>query len=278
MNPKVCYRLKHMPTIEHKLQLCLNRLVKWTEENRIIISKWVHFCDLCKMHIDPWLKLDDNEIPVVKQYKYLGIIFDKKFSFIPRIKYLRWKCNKATQNSSSCRLRSGQKTVSSKIKTRLWIFFFSSATKSYLKELKTIHHLGLRLALGVFSTSTVESLYTESNETSLSALKQQELTLKYYIKLLLCQSNPIHDILFNPKGKILLNRKEKAYKIFGLHMKEFINETQLNTMHTWNHLLKNTTPASNTTKSHIGTYQVTQDKCQSNILPQGMTNYSKYIP
>ena len=42
-----------------------------------------------------------------------------------------------------------------------------SARKSYLKCLDTIHHQGLRLALGAFRTSPVESLYAESNESSL---------------------------------------------------------------------------------------------------------------
>ena len=44
---------------------------------------------------------------------------------------------------------------------------YGSAQKSYLKCLDTIHHKGLRLALGEFRTSPVESLYAESNEPAL---------------------------------------------------------------------------------------------------------------
>ena len=43
---------------------------------------------------------------------------------------------------------------------------YGSARKSYLKCLDTIHHQGLRLALGAFRTSPVESLYAESNKPS----------------------------------------------------------------------------------------------------------------
>ena len=46
------------------------------------------------MHNNPTLKLDDSEIPVVSQYKFLGIIFDQKLSFIPHIQYIKDKCNK----------------------------------------------------------------------------------------------------------------------------------------------------------------------------------------
>ena len=35
------------------------------------------------------------EIPVVEQYEFLGVIFDKKLSFIPHNNYLKAKCHKA---------------------------------------------------------------------------------------------------------------------------------------------------------------------------------------
>ena len=53
----------------------------------------VHFCQP-RIHNNPTLKLDGSEIPVVNQYKFLGVIFDKKLSCIPHIQYLKDKCNK----------------------------------------------------------------------------------------------------------------------------------------------------------------------------------------
>ena len=49
------------------------------------------------MHNNPVLKLDSTEIPIVEEHKFLGIIFNKKLTFKPYIKYLRSKCNKAIQ-------------------------------------------------------------------------------------------------------------------------------------------------------------------------------------
>ena len=49
---------------------------------------------------------------------------------------------------------------------------------SYIKILDTSHHQGLRLALGAFRTSPVESLYLESNEPSLYN-RQIKLGLQY---------------------------------------------------------------------------------------------------
>ena len=55
---------------------------------------------------------------------------------------------------------------------------------AYLKELNTIHHQGLRLALGVYSTYPIESLYTEANEPPLT-LRREKLALQYSTKLLM---------------------------------------------------------------------------------------------
>ena len=38
----------------------------------------VHFCQLRKIHNNLSLNLDGLEIPVVDQYKFLGVIFDKE--------------------------------------------------------------------------------------------------------------------------------------------------------------------------------------------------------
>ena len=54
---------------------------------------------------------------------------------------------------------------------------YGSARKSYLMMLDTVHHQGLRLALGAFRTSPVESLYVEAEEPSLY-LRREKLALQ----------------------------------------------------------------------------------------------------
>ena len=49
------------------------------------------------MHNDPLIKFEYNEIPVVDEYKFVGIIFDKKLSFIPHIEYLKTKSTRTQQ-------------------------------------------------------------------------------------------------------------------------------------------------------------------------------------
>ena len=57
-------------------------------------TQYMHFCQLRKVHNNPTLNLDGSEIPVVDQYKFLGVIVDKKLSYIPHIQYLKEKRSK----------------------------------------------------------------------------------------------------------------------------------------------------------------------------------------
>ena len=65
----------------------LNKIEHWATNNGFKIFKvqtqCVHFCQLPKQHNDPVLTLYGSPIPVVQEYKYLGLIFDKKLSLIP---------------------------------------------------------------------------------------------------------------------------------------------------------------------------------------------------
>ena len=50
----------------------------------------MHFCQLGKQQEDRVLTLYGSPILVVQEYKYLGLIFDKKnLSFIPHINYIK---------------------------------------------------------------------------------------------------------------------------------------------------------------------------------------------
>ena len=95
----ICYRSKNMRTVERKLQQNLTRIEDWATNNGFKSSKsktqCVHFCLLRKKHDHPDLYLYGSQIPVVEEVKFLGVIFDRKLSFLPHIKYLKAKCLKA---------------------------------------------------------------------------------------------------------------------------------------------------------------------------------------
>ena len=218
----ICYRSKSMRTIERHLQQCIHRIENWVLNNGFKFSKsktqCVHFCQLRKLHDDPELYLYGSPIPVVEEFKFLGVIFDRKLSFIPHIKYLKAKCLKAMNllKVLSHTNWGADRTVllqlyRSLIRSKLdyGSIVYGSARKSYLVMLDTVHHQGLRLALGAFRTSPVESLYVEANEPSLY-LRREKLALQYAVRLAANPSNPTYKVTFPPH---ISNDIVKAYEL-----------------------------------------------------------------
>ena len=231
----ICYRSKHMHTIERQLQQMLKNLSKWSSENGFKFSKTktkcMHICRSRKSHLDPELTLDGIQIEVVPEFKFLGLLFDSKLSFIPHINYLSNKCHKALNllrvvssmdwgADRNVLLRLYRTLVRSKLD--YGCIFYGSARKSYLRKLDSIHNQGLRLALGAFRTSPVNSLYAEANEPSLN-LRRKKLSLQYYLKLKSNPDNPTHQVVFEPLYKDEFIEKEKIIPPFSLRCEADIN-------------------------------------------------------
>ena len=95
---------------------------------------------------------------------------------------------------------------------------YCSARPSYIMLLDTVHHQGLRLSLGAFRTSPVESLYVEANEPSLEN-RHIKLGMQYATKLKAYPSNPAYDCVFNPLCKNVYDKQPNAIQLFGLRVK-----------------------------------------------------------
>ena len=99
---QICFSGKHMRSIERQLQMCLNNLENWANENGFKFSTsktvCVHFCKQREPHLDPDLRLYGESIPVVTQVKFLGVIFDSKLTFEPHIGQLKLKCQNALKS------------------------------------------------------------------------------------------------------------------------------------------------------------------------------------
>ena len=149
-------------TAERQLQ-CIHKIIHWANTNGFKISKnktrCVHFCQLRKMHNDPLIKLEHTDIPVVDEFKFMGIMFDGKLSYIPHIKYLKTKTTRdqePLQVVAHTKWGADRQTLlklyRALVRSQLdyGSFIYRSARKSYIKKLDPIHHEGLRLVLGAF--------------------------------------------------------------------------------------------------------------------------------
>ena len=163
-----------------------------------------------KQHDDPVLHLYGSPIPVVEKSKFPGILFDRKLSFIPHIKYLY---------DYGC-------------------IIYGSARNSYLQMLDPIHNQGLRLALGVFRTSPVASLLVEADEPSLYS-RREKLSLQYDIRLAANPSNPAHKVTFPPNYVDFYEQKPKATKSFGIRISPLLESANIKPQNIEKHFTPN---------------------------------------
>ena len=242
---------KALATIERQLQQNLNKIENWATSNGFKFSKSktqrVHFCQLRKQHDDPVLHLYGSPIPVVEESKFLGILFDRKLSFIPHIKYLKAKCLKALNLLKVLFLTSWGadrttllKLYRSLVRSKLYYgcIIYGSARKTYLQMLDPTHNQGLRLALGAFRTSPVASLYVEAEEPS-SYSRREKLSLQYAMRLAANPSNPAHEVTFPPNYVDLYEQKPKAIKLFGIRISPLLKSTKITPQNIEKHFTPN---------------------------------------
>ena len=126
---------------------------------------------------DPELELNGQKIEFVKEKKFLGLIWDTKLNFNAHIQYLKQKCQNSLNiikilshtdwgSGKKILLRLYRALVRSKLDYGCIIY--RNASEKSLKCLDVIHNQGIRLSLGAFKSSPVESLYVEANELPLS--------------------------------------------------------------------------------------------------------------
>ena len=195
----------------------------------------MHFCQLRKAHDDPLLTLDGTPIPMVEETKFLGVIFgvifDKKITFVPHIKKLKAKCQKALNllrivahtdwgTDRKVLLHLYRTIVRSKLDYGSIVY--RSARESYLKTLDTIHHQGIRLALGAFRASPAHSLLVEANEPSLND-RREKLSIQFAMKLQSNRSNSTYNTVYRPIYFSSFQNKLNAIPTFGIRIAPVLN-------------------------------------------------------
>ena len=207
------------------MQLCVNSVQKWVSENgfRFSTSKTVciHFhLQYFFFSPDPNILLGKTPIKVVREVKFLGVIFDTKLTFKNHIHYLKTSCQKALDilrvvehtdwgADRIVLLRLYRSLVCSKLDYRCIVY-----RRSILKQLDPIHHQSLRIALGAFRTSPAQSLYIEAHEPSLTT-RRLKLSLNYVLKLKSLPENQPIVVFLNPKTQNYLKNRSQRFHLLA---------------------------------------------------------------
>ena len=184
----MCYRSTSMRTIERHLQQCINRIEDWALKNGFKFSKsktqCVHFCLLRKIHDDPELYLYGSLIPVVDDFKFLGLIFDRKLSFIPHIKYLKAKCL----------IKFIESSISKNSQIQLLLLKHHEISSS-----KTVIYCWIPSHIGIYGNEKVDKNAKESLNLEVTDFKIPSNNFKPFINKYVCDE---WQTLWNERKKL----------------------------------------------------------------------------
>lgn len=180
----------HLPSLERRLQLAINRISEWATDRGFTLSQnktvGVYF-HRTRTHAIPALTLNNRLIVFRPTANFLGITFDSKMTWKPHIQTLKGDClrrldilkNISNSNwgaDTVSMLRLYRALVRSKLDYGCVIY--ASARENILKLLDPVHNSALRICTGAFRSSPVVSLYAESGEASLS-VRREQLSLQF---------------------------------------------------------------------------------------------------
>lgn len=199
----------HIPSIERRLQLAINRVQAKATNRGFRFSQQksiaVHFHRKRGLQQEPSLFLYGEPVQFRDSIRYLGLIFDQRLRWKKHIDALKIKCTKSL-DILKCLSRTkwgGDRTTllrlyRSLIRSKLdyGSFIYWTASKNVLKKLDPVHNAGIRLCIGAFKSSPVESLYAESGEQSLYHRRQQ-LALQYYSRSFQTPDSPVYGYIHN---------------------------------------------------------------------------------
>ena len=241
----ICFRAKTMNLLERRLQAQINRLQQWTLCNgfRFSLDKTVAmrfippFLKPEHQLEDPNLYIGNHLIKVVSQTKFLGLIWDSKLTFLPHINYLKKRCTKAMNllkilsnmdwgADQSTLLQLYRSLIRSKLDYGCMVY--GSAAKTVLKQLDSIHNQALRLCLGAFRSSPIESLNVEANEPPLS-FRRDRIAMKYGLKLKANSENPAHNFVYPTNYQYRTTLERRATPAFRVRFQRLLDSANINT-------------------------------------------------
>ena len=179
----------------------------------------MYICQKRGLQLDTQLFLEKGRIPVVEETKFLGVIFDRRLSFVPHLKYVKKKGLKvlnifkllATLNGELTErlcsvfiylkldLNSSMDVLCMGFSCRCWILYTTGVIDFVLKHLNFCRELVLC-----------------AHEPSLGARLAKLSLIKSLPK------HPMHDAVFNNKYMMLFEARPNVIRTFGLSIKQFL--------------------------------------------------------
>jgi len=191
------------------LQQALDSLAKWSSETGFSFSPSKTQCIIFnKKRNDPLPSINfmNTQLYFTNNIRILGLTFDSKLTWRPHLKKLKTECQSRLKTIKIL----GNSSWGSDTKSLITIYkalilslidygdiIYNSAKNKDLNTLDPIHNQGIRLAIGAFRTSPVDSILFYAGEPPLHYRRQSHI-LKYVTKIKTLTDHITKNITHNP--------------------------------------------------------------------------------
>ncbi|XP_025190911.1 uncharacterized protein LOC112591338 [Melanaphis sacchari] len=207
----------NIKTTSSLMQKSIDSISRWSSETGFIFSpskcQSILFNRQKKIQILE-IKMQGNTLPNTKSLRLLGLIFDHKLNWKEHIKKLKATSSKKLniiKSVSHFKWGADRKTLlilyNSLIQSILdyGSIIYSLTNQNTLKTLNTVQNAGIRMAIGAFKSSPIDSMMCEAHCLSLN-IRQKYLITKFAAKkmstpqtgLIRTISEPYHEHLLKP--------------------------------------------------------------------------------
>jgi hypothetical protein len=220
------------------MQVALNQVARWVNTHGFRLSmektKVVHFTRRRRPLLEPSLTLENTALQAADQVMFLGLILDRKLTWVQHVKDLKMRCLKtmdllkciSSQKWGADRLTL-MRTYHALVRSKLdyGCQAYALATSSALTMLDPVHHLGIRLATGAYRSSPAQSLNTESGYSPLSLL-WDKLSLQLHTRIVRQPDTITYAAVYNPSDELdaLFEQRAMLRPPFGLRANQLTAE------------------------------------------------------
>lgn len=158
--------------LQNKLSDAALRFSYWCKINKLTLnlSKSKILCFNGRAHlIDLKIVIDDIELEIVNEYKYLGILLDSKLNFESHLKSLKQRMFSRLMTLQKIRWTISEKDASTLYKSCIMPFldqgdiYYSCAKKESLKSLQTQQNRALKIIIGKKKWVDTKSAHAQTN-------------------------------------------------------------------------------------------------------------------
>nr|CAH7729532.1 unnamed protein product [Callosobruchus chinensis] len=233
-------RGKNLSTSISLLQSQLNKLECWSDRYGFTFSpEKTQYIVFAKKPVQntATLRLSNVALKHFSEIKFLGVIFDQKLTWKNHISYLirscqsginmlRYLANRHWGADGKTLLNIYRSLIRSKLD--YGCVAYASAKTAALKPLDTIHNTALRLILGAFRTTPIDSLCCESGEAPLWK-RREILSLQYATKMLSNPTIPGNNRLPQPNAVAV---RKPHYTNFHQRVQSYIDNIHISALPT----------------------------------------------